>query len=104
MAKDTVHVEIKRIPLDVKLEGVSPEEITNLVNAVENEMLILEEDGEIDTLKQAVHAALFFATKAYLQYKSIQEKQQKNDARTDKIIERLQQSLGTNALEEKAHE
>jgi hypothetical protein len=98
MAKDTVHVEIKRIGLDVKLKGVSPEEIANLAGAVENEMFILEEDGEIDTLKQAVHAALFFATKAYLQYKDTQAEQQANNARADKIIERLQQSL--NALED----
>lgn len=95
MAKHTIHLEIKRIALDVKPEGVNAEELKNLAGAVENEMLILEEDGENDTLKQALRAALFFATKAYLQYKETQEKQQVTEARTDSIIKQLQQTLNT---------
>lgn len=93
MAKNTIHLEIKRIPIDVKPEGVSDKELADLAAAVENEMALLEDDGEIDTLKQAVRVALRFAKKAYLQSKDMQAKQQENDARTDKIIERLQQSL-----------
>jgi len=95
MAKDIVQVEIKKIPIRVQLDGISAEEMNNLALAVENEMMLLQEEGEVDTLKQAIRAALFFATKTYVQYKRVQNQQKETDKCMDSMISRLEQSLKT---------
>ena len=67
MPKNTVSVEIKRIPLEVEIPELGYVEITDLATQVEAEMKRLqEEEGVIDTLRQALTVALHFAAKAYL--------------------------------------
>ena len=67
MAKNTVSVEIKRIPIDVEIKDLGYVEVVDLASKVEREMMRLqEEEGVIDTLKQALIAALEFAAEAYL--------------------------------------
>ena len=93
MARKTFQVEIKRIPLEVKLDGLNEEEIRSLSAAVEQYMLALEEEGKIDTFKQALRSALFFAAQEYLLKKNAQEKEKREQQETNKLISRLQQFL-----------
>ena len=93
MAKNIFQVEIKRIPLEVKLTDLSQEEMTKLALLVEQYMISLQEEGEIDTLKQALQAALFFAAQLLSQGKKTQEQNRKTEERADKLISLLQQSL-----------
>ena len=59
MAKNTVSVEIKRIPIDVEIKDLGYVEVVDLASKVEREMMRLqEEEGVIDTLKPALIAAM----------------------------------------------
>ena len=64
MPKDIIQVEIKRIPIDIEGKSLGMVEIADLAASVEKYMQELQEEGEIDTLKQALMAALHFAAKA----------------------------------------
>ena len=66
MAKDIIQVEIRKIPLDVEIQGLGGVEITNLAAEVDKKMAEIRENGEIDTIKQALLAALYFAAQSYV--------------------------------------
>ena len=89
MAKDIVSVEIKRIPLEVENSGLGGMELTELAAQVEAYMLQAQMDGEIDTLKQALYAALHFASQAYLKSQNEGGKRQEELNRVDELILRL---------------
>lgn len=93
MAKDIVQVEIKRIPIDIEAKGLGMVEIADLAAAVEKYMVQLQEEGEIDTLKQALMAALHFAAKAYLQTQNEGGKRQEEESRVNDLIAKLQTAL-----------
>lgn len=98
MPKNTVSVEIKRIPLDVEIPELGYVEIADLAAQVEKEMKRLqEEEGVIDTLKQALLVALEFATKDYLKQLSDGGKQKEESSRVDQLISKLQGVLATPA-------
>lgn len=98
MPKNTVSVEIKRIPLDVEIPELGYVEIADLAAQVEKEMKRLqEEEGVIDTLKQALLVALEFAAKDYLKQLSDGGKQKEDSSRVDQLISKLQGVLGTPA-------
>ncbi len=91
MPKNTVSVEIKRIPLDVEIPELGYVEIADLAAQVEKEMKRLqEEEGVIDTLKQALLVALEFAAKDYLKQLSDGGKQKEDSSRVDQLISKLQ--------------
>ena len=94
MAEKSIQIEIKRFPLKVKLDDLSEQEVSALATQVEEKMnSLMQEEGEIDTLKQALKAALFFAKQNYLQEKRVQQAQKNAEEKTKKLISRLQQSL-----------
>lgn len=98
MPKNTVSVEIKRIPLDVEIPELGYVEIADLAARVEKEMKRLqEEEGVIDTLKQALLVALEFAAKDYLKQLSDGGKQKEDSSRVDQLISKLQGVLATPA-------
>lgn len=98
MPKNTVSVEIKRIPLDVEIPELGYVEIADLAAQVEKEMKRLqEEEGVIDTLKQALLVALEFAAKDYLKQLSDGGKQKEASSRVDQLISKLQGVLATPA-------
>ena len=79
MAKDIVQVEINRIPLEVEAKELGVVELTDLAASVEKHMFALREEGEIDTLKQALITALHFAAQAYLQNQHAGGKRQEEE-------------------------
>ena len=94
MAEKSIQIEIKRFPLKVKLDNLSGQEASALALQVEEKMnSLMQEEGEIDTLKQALKAAFFFAKQNYLQEKNAQQAQKTAEEKTNKLISRLQQSL-----------
>lgn len=96
MAKNTVSVEIKRIPIDVEIKDLGYVEVVDLASKVEREMMRLqEEEGVIDTLKQALIAALEFAAEAYLKGLAEGGKQKEDLARVEQLITKLQGALHT---------
>lgn len=95
MAKDIVQVEIKRIPLEIKDSGLGGMELADLASQVERYMLNVQADGEIDTLKQALHAALYFAGLAYLKSQNEGSKRQEELKRVDELILKLKAAQNT---------
>ena len=96
MAKNTVTVEIKKIPVDVEIPELGYVEIADLAAQVEKEMLRVQEDEEvIDTLKQALAVALHFAAKSYLKDLKDGGKLKEEAGRLDQIISKLQNTLQT---------
>lgn len=93
MAKDIVQVKIKRIPLDIEAKGLGMVELADLAASVEKYMQELQEEGEIDTLKQALIAALHFAAKAYLQTQNEGGKRQEEESRVNDLIVKLKTAL-----------
>lgn len=93
MPRDIVTVEIKRIPLEIEDSGLGMIELTDLASQVEKYMQQLQQDGEIDTLKQALKAALFFASQAYLSSQNAGGKKQEEEARLDSLITKLTREL-----------
>ncbi len=94
MAKNIVTVEIKKIPVDVEIPELGYVEIADLAAQVEKEMRRLqEEEGVIDTLKQALTAALVFAARAYLKGLAEGGKQKEDAARVDALVAKLQSAL-----------
>lgn len=89
MAKDIVEVQIKHIPLEVENSGLGGMELAELASQVETYMAQLQADGEIDTLKQALYAALHFAGQAYLKSQNEGGKRQEEIARIDNLILKL---------------
>ena len=91
MAKrDLVQVEIKKIPLDIETDGLGVVEWTDLAGQVEAYMNQLE---EIDTLKQALMAALHFAAKSYTQTQNEGGKRQEENSRVNDLILKLKSAL-----------
>lgn len=90
MPRDIVQVEIKRIPLEVENAGVGVVELFDLASGVEKYMQQLQAEGEIDTLKQALRAALHFATQAYLNSQNEGGRRQEDEARLDGLIAKLE--------------
>ena len=89
MAKDIIQVEIKRIALEVENSGLGGMELTELAGQVESYMQQLQADGEIDTLKQALYAALHFASQAYLKSQNEGGKRQEEINRLNELILKL---------------
>lgn len=93
MAKrNLVQVEIKHIALDMEDEGLGVVEWTDLAGKVENYMGQLE---EIDTLKQALMAALHFAAQAYVKDQNEGGKRQEEESRVSDLILKLRGALET---------
>ncbi len=91
MPRNTVHIEIKRIPLEVEIPELGYVEIADLASQVEKKMQNLQEDeGIIDTIKQALMVALEFAAKDYLRQLSEGGKQKEEAGRVDQLISKLQ--------------
>lgn len=96
MAKNIVPVEIKKIPLEIEMEELGYVEITDLAAKVEQKMQQLQRDmGVVDTLKQALIAAVSFAADAYLKSQSEGGKRKEEEARLDELIVKLSASLDT---------
>lgn len=94
MAKNTVTVEIKKIPVDVEIPELGYVEIADLAAQVEKEMLRVQEDEEvIDTLKQALAVALHFAAKSYLKDLKDGGRLKEEAGRLDQLISKLQNTL-----------
>jgi len=93
MPKDIVQVEIKRIALDIESSGLGMVELADLAASVDKYMQKLQEEGEIDTLKQALMAALHFAARAYLQTQNEGGKRQEEESRVDDLILKLKSAL-----------
>ena len=94
MPRNIVQVEIKKIPVEVEIPELGMVEITDLASQVEAEMTRLkEEEGVIDTLRQALTAALTFAAKAYLKELADGGKQKEDTVRLDNLITQLKGAL-----------
>ena len=94
MAKNKVTVEIKKIPITAEIEDLGHMEAAELAAQVEEQMRrVLEEDGIIDKLKQALTAALVFAAKAYLKEHAAGGRKQADAARMDTLITKLKTTL-----------
>lgn len=89
--KDIVQVEIKGIPLDVD-EGLGVVELTDLAGQVDAYMRQLD---EVDTLKQALLAAIHFAAQNYVQAQNEGGKRQEEDSRVNDLILKLKSALDT---------
>ncbi len=94
MARDIVEVEIKNIPLEVEAEGLGMVELADLAASVEAYMDKMK-DYEIDTLKQALMAALHFAAQAYVKDQSEGGKRQEEESRVSDLILKLRGALET---------
>ncbi len=95
MPRDIVQVEIKRIPLEIENSGLGGVELTELAAQVEAYMAQLQADGEVDTLKQALYAALHFASQAYLKSQNEGGKRQEELSRLDELILKLKSAQET---------
>lgn len=94
MPRNTIQVEIKRIPLEVEIPELGYVEIADLASQVEAEMKRLqEEEGIIDTLRQALTTALIFAAKAYVKQLADGGKQKEDTTRLERLISQLQGTL-----------
>ena len=94
MSKNAVTVEIKKIPVEIDIPELGYVEIADLATKVEQEMQRLqEEDGVIDTLRQALTVALLFAAKAYLKQLADGGKIKEDTQRLDHLIAQLQGTL-----------
>jgi len=88
--KDIVQVEIKKIPLDMEADGLGVVEWTDLAGQVEAYM---QQVDEVDTLKQALMAALHFAAKSYMQTQNEGGKRQEETSRMNDLILKLKSAL-----------
>lgn len=93
MSKNIVLLEIKHIPLEVENSELGMVELTDLATQIEDHMKQLQEDGEIDTLRQALLTALHFAARAYLNNQNEGGKRQEEEARVDSLISKLKTAL-----------
>ena len=94
MGKNAVTVEIKKIPVEIDIPELGYVEIADLATKVEQEMQRLqEEDGVIDTLRQALTVALLFAAKAYLKQLADGGKIKEDTVRLDHLISQLKITL-----------
>ena len=93
MAKrNIVQVEIKHIALDIEDEDLGVVELTDLASQVENYMQQLE---EVDTLKQALIAAVHFAAQGYIKAQNEGGKRQEEENRVNDLILKLRHTLET---------
>lgn len=94
MPKNIVTIQIKRIPLEYEDSELGELELTDLAATVEKFMLNLQADGELDTLKQALRAAVHFAGQAYLNHQNEGGKRQEEENRIDALISKVKTALG----------
>jgi len=93
MAKrNIVQVEIRHIPLDIEDEELGMVELTDLANQVENYMNQLD---EVDTLKQALIAAVHFAAQGYIKAQNEGGRRQEEESRVNELIAKLKSALDT---------
>lgn len=91
MAKrNIVQVEIKHIALDIEEEELGMVELTDLAGQVENYMAQLD---EVDTLKQALIAAVHFAAQGYIKAQNEGGKHQEEESRVNDLILKLRGAL-----------
>jgi len=88
--RDLVQVTIKGIELEVEPEGLGVVELTDLAGQVEKYMA---QTDEIDTLKQALTAALHFAAQSYAQTQNEGGKRQEENSRVSDLILKLKSAL-----------
>lgn len=92
MQKDTIPVEIKHISLDVDPEGLGVVELSDLAHSIEEYMKSIQK-YEIDTLKQALMAALHFAILAYSRAQQEGGRKKEDEARINDLIIKIKSSL-----------
>lgn len=91
MAKKGIEVSVRRIPLEVAIDGIEPMEISTLVSMVEKRMQdIADRTGTIDTLKLALSTAMEFAAEVYIKGMDKGAKTQEEMHRVDELILKLQ--------------
>ncbi|MBO7190629.1 MAG: hypothetical protein J6V32_00765 [Elusimicrobiaceae bacterium] len=90
--KETVQVEIRNIPLDVDTEGLGVVELTDLAGQVES---FMAHTDEVDTLKQALLAAVHFAAQAYIQAQNEGGKRKEEINRVSDLVLKLKSALET---------
>ena len=90
--KETVQVEIRNIPLDVDTEGLGVVELTDLAGQVES---FMAHTDEVDTLKQALLAAVHFAAQAYIQAQNEGGKRKEEINRVSDLVLKLRSALET---------
>ena len=96
MSRNVIQVEIKKIPVEVEIPELGMVEIADLAAQVETEMQRLqEEEGVIDTLRQALTVALLFAAKNYVKELADGGKQKEDTVLLDQLISQLQKNLET---------
>ena len=88
--KETVQVEIRTIPLDVETEGLGVVELTDLAGQVEDYMAHTD---EVDTLKQALLAAMHFAVQSYTQAQNEGGKRKEEITRVSDLVLKLKSAL-----------
>lgn len=94
MAKKGLEVSVRRIPLEVAIDGVEPMEISHLVTMVEKRMQdIADKTGTIDTLKLALLTAMELAAEVYIKGVDSGAKRQEEMQRVDELILKLQASV-----------
>ena len=93
MAKrNIVQVEIKHLPLDIEDEGLGVVELTDLAGRVQEYM---EQLDEVDSLKQALMAAVHFAAQSYVKNQNEGAKRQEEESRVNDLILKLTGALET---------
>ncbi|WP_424245190.1 cell division protein ZapA (FtsZ GTPase activity inhibitor) [Elusimicrobium posterum] len=98
MAKKGIEVSVRRIPLEVAIDGVEPMEVSSLASMVEKRMQdIADKTGTIDTLKLAIMTAMEFAAEVYIKGVDSGAKRQDELHRVNELILKLQASI-TNHL------
>ena len=90
--KETVQIEIRTIPLDVETEGLGVVELTDLAGQVEEYMAHTD---EVDTLKQALLAAMHFAVQTYIQAQNEGGRRNEEISRVSDLVVKLKSALET---------
>ena len=94
MAKKGIEVIVRRIPLEMSIDGLEPMEIASLVSKVEERMdEIADRTGAIDTLKLAIMTAMEFAAEVYLKGSDSSAQRKEETERLDEIILKLQSTM-----------
>ncbi|MEA3307490.1 MAG: cell division protein ZapA [Elusimicrobiota bacterium] len=87
-------VKIKGRQFRIKIDGLTPIEISTLANNVEDKMKFIEEKtGEVDTSKLAVLVAIDYASELYNLRQKTEANTQANERKVDTMINNLQKTL-----------
>ena len=90
--RNIVQVEINHLPLDIEDEGLGVVELTDLAGRVQEYM---EQLDEVDSLKQALMAAVHFAAQSYVKNQNEGAKRQEEESRVNDLILKLTGALET---------